>query len=97
MRREQDRKAKIAERKARTRRLIEIGGLAEIAEISQIDKGLLLGMFLACKKALENPETRTQWKAKGDAMLAERERQKSISSKNKPVSTDPTTRQDSPS
>lgn len=85
LRKEQDRKTKIAERKARTRRLIELGGLVELAELSGTDKGTLLGMLLAGKSAMDKPEVAGKWKTQGDSLLAERERQKAAPPEGQPT------------
>lgn len=76
IRRDQDRKEKIAARKARNHALFMVGGLAEIAGLLESDKGALLGGLLAIAKSLNaGPDsTRFQeWKNAGDALLAERE------------------------
>ena len=76
IRRDQDRKEKIADRKARNHALFMVGGLAEIAGLLESDKGALLGGLLAIAKSLKaGPDsTRFQeWKNTGDALLAERE------------------------
>ena len=41
-----------SERKARTRRLIEYGGLVELAELTAMDKGTVLGMCLEGAKRM---------------------------------------------
>jgi hypothetical protein len=61
------------ERKQRTRRLIEIGGLADIAGISEIDRGALLGGFIEVGRVLSDSLTYSKMKAEGDALLRERE------------------------
>jgi len=73
LRREQDRKERIAARKARTRALIQAGGLVEIAGLLRLDKGALLGALLDVKKAAASGDNSARWKAAGDALLAERE------------------------
>ena len=76
IRRDQDRKEKIAARKARNHALFMVGGLAEIAGLLESDKGALLGGLLTIAKSLNaGPDsTRFQeWKNAGDALLAERE------------------------
>lgn len=76
LRKEQDRQARIAVRKARTRQLIEAGGLVEIAALLTTDKGTLLGALMEVRKNLENPEKATAWKCSGDAELDSRAAQK---------------------
>jgi len=74
----------VKERKARVRRLIEIGSLAEIAELTDSPPGFLLGCLLEAKEI--SPES-AKWrglKARGDAILKEREaaRKKKLKAKN---------------
>ncbi len=60
-------------RKERTRHLIEIGGLTEIAKLSFLDKGVLLGAFIdLSKKIQDDSDLKEKWKLEGDAILAER-------------------------
>lgn len=80
LRKEQDRTEKrketIAARKARNQKIFAVGGLAEIAGLLNLDKGMLLGAFIAISKAASNPanqHTLDNWKTAGDALLAERE------------------------
>ncbi len=77
LRREQDRQARIADRKARTRNLIEAGGLVEIAGLLDLDKGMLLGALIETQKSRANdPQKAAAWKHAGDAELARRESQR---------------------
>jgi hypothetical protein len=62
-----------AERKARTRSLIQVGGLVEIAGLADVDKGALLGSLMFVAEHLQHPDKHQAWKAKGDAVLQERE------------------------
>jgi len=64
------------ERKQRTRRLIEIGGLADIAAIGDLDKGALLGAFLEVSTMLEDKLAYSKLKADGDRLLSEREKER---------------------
>jgi len=76
LRREQDRKKRIEDRKARTKALIEAGGLVEISDLLDLDKGTLLGALLEIKKTRHDPTKATElesWKSTGDAVLAARE------------------------
>lgn len=60
-------------RKERTRKLIQVGGLAEIAQLGESDPGFLLGCLL---KAAQVETDSGEWKilkAKGDSILKERE------------------------
>ena len=59
-------------RKARTRELIQIGGLAEIAGLVKCEPGALLGFFLQAKVMLEDEETYQNLKIFGDSVLKER-------------------------
>ena len=61
------------ERKARTRQLIQIGGLAEIAGLSDSDAGFLLGYLLNASDIAPQSERWKTFKAKGDALLKDRE------------------------
>ena len=73
---DQDRKEKIAARKARNHALFMVGGLAEIAGLLELDKGTLLGALVMISQVAQNPadqHTLKNWKNAGDALLAERE------------------------
>lgn len=59
-------------RKVRTRALIQIGGLAEIAGLVDYDAGALLGFFLQGKEMLEDEVTYQNLKRFGDGVLKER-------------------------
>ncbi|MCE5421155.1 MAG: conjugal transfer protein TraD [Acidithiobacillus sp.] len=86
IRAEQDRKAKIAERKARTVALIQTGALVEIAGLLSMDKGTLLGGLQEIAKIIESdPEKSHQWKSAGDAELAQREAEKKKSKPSTPT------------
>lgn len=61
------------DRKARTRKLIEIGALAEIAELLNSDKGFLLGVLLQARDISPTSSQFTELKSKGDEVLKERE------------------------
>ncbi len=64
------------ERKARTRRLIEYGGLVAIAGLDQEDKGIVLGLLLEGARRLPvDAKTRQHWKVLGDRELEVRARQ----------------------
>jgi hypothetical protein len=56
---------KEAERKARTRRLIEAGGLVEKAGLLALDANALYGLLLAAKGSAEDPDTVAHWTALG--------------------------------
>jgi hypothetical protein len=62
------------ERKARTRRLIEYGGLVAIAKLDETDKATVLGMLLEGARRLEvDAAARQRWKASGDKALRQME------------------------
>ena len=61
------------ERKARTRKFIQIGGLAEIAGLVEFDHGFLLGALLNVAEISSDSERWKTLKAKGDSLLKERE------------------------
>jgi hypothetical protein len=64
------------ERKARTRRLIEYGGLVAIAELDEEDKGTVLGLLLeGARRLAVDGKVRQRWKEVGDQELAARARQ----------------------
>ena len=69
-------KAKLRERekKARNRKLIELGSLVEIAlpEVTEVDKGALLGAMIEIAHLLQDWDTFNQLKAKGDEILQQR-------------------------
>ena len=65
-------RAAIDSRKARTRELIQVGGLAEIAELLECEPGALLGFFLQAKVMLEDEVTYNQLKIIGDKVLKDR-------------------------
>jgi hypothetical protein len=67
--------AKDDERRARNHRLIEQGILFDLAGLDQRSRGEMLGALIAAvASAKSNPEHWASWKAKGDALLAEKER-----------------------
>ncbi len=68
-----------ANRKKRTRKLIQIGGLAEIAGLGNLDKGILLGAFLEIAgKVKKNPQQSYAWKQIGDFTLQKREEARKV-------------------
>jgi hypothetical protein len=69
------------ERKARTRRLIEYGGLVAIAGLDEEDKGTVLGVLLEGARRLPvDAKARQRWKALGDRELAVRAKQAAVES-----------------
>lgn len=74
LRAEQDRMAKISARKERNRSLIQTGVLAEMAGLLNLDRGTLLGGFLALAKTIDHDvEKARQWKQAGDAEISRQE------------------------
>jgi len=65
------------ERKTRTRRLIEIGGLAAKANLEDWDTNALLGAFLFLKENASDPKQMEAWVHKGGAAFAADKIQKS--------------------
>ncbi len=63
--------AKEADRKARNHRLILQGVLFDLAGLENRSRGELLGLLLAAS-ATDDPQRWASWKAKGDALLAEK-------------------------
>lgn len=63
--------AKEADRKARNHRLILQGVLFDLAGLENRSRGELLGLLLAAS-GTEDPQRWASWKAKGDALLAEK-------------------------
>ena len=59
-------------RKARTRELIQVGGLADIAGLMESEPGALLGFFLQAKVMLEDEVTYQQLKIIGDKVVKDR-------------------------
>lgn len=70
------RKEKEKSRKLRTRKLIEIGGLAEIADLVDFEKGVLLGILLQGKQLVDDEPTYRSLKKLGDSTLRYREEQR---------------------
>lgn len=63
-----------ANRKKRTQKLIQIGGLAEIAGLGNLDKGVMLGALLEIAARIKrNPDQAHAWKQVGDFTLKQRE------------------------
>lgn len=60
------------ERRQRTRELIELGGLAEIAGFRGFDKGALLGVLLQGREMLKDEATYKNLKQLGDSTLQSR-------------------------
>ena len=69
---DEKKKKQTEERKARNHRLILQGVLIDLAGLNGRSQGELLGLLLA-GATTEDPQKWTSWKAKGDALLAEKE------------------------
>ena len=65
-------KLKKHERKQRTRELIQLGGLADIAGFRGMDTGAVLGAFLQAMDLLKDEATYKNLKHLGDSTLASR-------------------------
>lgn len=62
----QEQKLKLTERKKRTRRLIELGGLIVKAELEELNNNTLLGALLSLKASISNNESLIhQWTEQG--------------------------------
>lgn len=62
------------ERKARTRKLIEVGSLAEIAEVLDREPGFLLGVLLNARDISPTSAKFEELTDKGQTLLKEREK-----------------------
>jgi hypothetical protein len=67
---EQEAKLKLAERKARTRRLIEAGGLVEKANLLELDANALYGALLSLRDGAADKKQVEQWAALGGRAFA---------------------------
>ena len=72
---EQEAKLKDAERKARTRRLIEAGGLVEKAGLIELDANALYGALLSLSSGAAEKKQVEQWAALGGRAFAREARQ----------------------
>lgn len=68
-------KEKALERKARTKRLIELGALFDIANLGHHDPATLVGMLSNVKTAPDDPKW-TNWHKQGVSILQERKQAK---------------------
>ena len=68
-------------RKDRTRKLIQIGGLADVAGLSDSEPGFILGVLLRAKDIASDSGEYRMLRAKGDALLKEREAERKRNSK----------------
>ena len=69
---------KIQERKFRTKRLIEVGGLAAKAQIDHLPTNILFGAFLYLQQQLNDPQTLKQWEHAGGKAFNNDKQPKSI-------------------
>jgi hypothetical protein len=75
--------AKADERRARNHRLIMQGVLFDLAGVDGRSRGEMLGLLLAAAST-EDPQRWASWKAKGDALLASKERELALIEKDMP-------------
>ena len=73
---EEEARIKDQERKQRTRRLIEAGGLVEKAELLDLDANALLGGLLALKEMSAKPDLVARWAQEGGKVFAAEARAK---------------------
>ena len=63
------------DRRARTRKLIELGGLVQksgLVDVTNDDRALILGTLILAARSLENPESkekRERWRAIGEEVM----------------------------
>jgi multidrug resistance efflux pump len=69
------------ERKQRTRELIEIGGLAELADIRRWERPVILGMMLDAAKSSDTQ--RESWRRTGIQVLSARAAEKKLADKSR--------------
>jgi len=62
---EQEAKLKTAERKQRTRRLIEAGGLVDKAGLLELDSNALYGALLSLRDGVSDKDQVSKWTARG--------------------------------
>ena len=67
---EQEAKLKDAERRARTRRLIEAGGLIDKAGLLDLDANALYGALLSLRDGADNKDQLSKWTALGGRAFA---------------------------
>jgi hypothetical protein len=73
---EQEAKLKHAERKVRTRRLIEAGGLIEKAGLLELEPNALYGALLSLREGADNKDQVSKWTALGGRAFAREARQR---------------------
>ena len=73
---DEEARIKDQERKQQTRRLIELGGLVEKAELIDFDANVLLGGLLTLKEMSAKPEITARWGAEGGKVFAAEARAK---------------------
>ena len=66
LRKEQDRQARIAERKARSKAIFAAGTVVEKAGLLSLDRTTLLGILLEAKGNLQDPQKVASWKRLGE-------------------------------
>ncbi len=73
---EVDARFALADRKLRTRKLIEAGGLVDKAGLLGLEPNALYGALLSLKEPAANPETIEQWAAHGGRTFAREARER---------------------
>lgn len=68
---EEEARLRDQERKARTRRLIEAGGLLDKAGLLDLDANTLLGALLSLQAETNKPPTLARWAAEGGKVFAQ--------------------------
>lgn len=68
---EEEARLRDQERKARTRRLIEAGGLIDKAGLLDLDANTLLGALLSVRAETNKPQTLARWAAEGGMVFAQ--------------------------
>lgn len=63
-------------RQARTRKLIQIGGLFEIVGLTDLEPGAILGLLIESKERFEDEITYQNFKRLGDAELNRRAKER---------------------
>ena len=66
LRKEQDRQARIAERKARSKAIFAAGTVVEAAGLPVLDRTTLLGILLEAKENLQDPQKAATWNRLGE-------------------------------
>ncbi len=82
----QEQKLKLTERKKRTRRLIELGGLIVKAELEELNNNTLLGALLSLKSSISKNETLiNEWTEQGAKTFEALDQNQTIGADKTPV------------